>query len=937
MALSGSFGKDVGSYWRLQGEWSATQNISANTSTITLKTYWMATSSYGSTSSSATKSGTSTIEGTEDSFSGAGLASLSGNQKKLINTQTKTVTHASDGTFTDLDLAISFNVALTLGGTYYGTVSASTSVSLNTIPRTSKLNDTTPTWTAGGDITFGITRYSTSFYHEIEIYLADSAGTSEMPDGTKATHLKQLVLSSSETSKSSAFTTAEKLETFQRIKQGSSVKAWIRLQTFTNSARTSQVGSTQEYYGTVSAPSASTTSSSMNFNIGSAVTIGVSRADGEFVHTLRFYVGSTLIHTSPARSVGTSYTWTPTTTEINNMYNATQTVNSISSKVEIDTFYVNGTSYSEVRTGFSKTGTATVTNSNPTFGSGYTYADTNTKTIALTSDATKIIQNKSTVQVTIPATAKATAKNGATIKRYEATINGVMKTVNHSETADMVFPTTWVINSPTNLSLTIKAIDSRGNSATTSKTITMIPYSIPTANATAKRKNSFEEDTTLALNGSISQLVIGTTPKNSIKSVSYRYKESKATGAIPTWDTWTSFLYQTSGATYTATPVIIPMDNTKTFTVEYKIEDQLEGVTLKTLTVAQGTPILFVDSKLKSVGVGKFPTGTGTFETANSVIAKDIKLTDGTNTTTALTMQTGDANGHGVMLGWGGRTVIGGGEGGQTFIANDSSSGGTENIYLASDGNVWMMAGLQDWASRYGWTFRSDGAFNFPNANSQYLDQYGNVKGWASTLSSTWNVIDSSGTTQIQVPMGKNNSAQQPIKVGQFQMVSNLGETTDPTSSSALVFRQYSSTNYEYILMSDATNGFYFNADQDLPAPGNVGTGNGQLFASKYNVVSDENMKENIVECEISALDKVKEAQTYEYDHIMSDERRAKLEELGIEPKKSLGLIAQQAPEEITTEEGTGIDLYAMNTMLWKAVQELSAEVDALKSQLTAQ
>lgn len=39
MALSGTINKDFGGGYRIQIEWTATQNISANTSTITAKFY----------------------------------------------------------------------------------------------------------------------------------------------------------------------------------------------------------------------------------------------------------------------------------------------------------------------------------------------------------------------------------------------------------------------------------------------------------------------------------------------------------------------------------------------------------------------------------------------------------------------------------------------------------------------------------------------------------------------------------------------------------------------------------------------------------------------------------------------------------------------------------------------------------------------------------
>ncbi|MDE1381198.1 DUF859 family phage minor structural protein, partial [Bacillus licheniformis] len=164
MALSGSFYTNVGSHLRLQLEWSATQNVSNNTSTVTAKLYWISRDSYGVVNSSATKDGYITIDGTKYTFSGSGLANLSGNQKKLLKTATKTISHNSDGT-KSISLDGSFSPEITFSGTWYGTVNLSAhTYSLNTIPRKSSLS-TSANFTAGSDYTITVSRASSSFTH----------------------------------------------------------------------------------------------------------------------------------------------------------------------------------------------------------------------------------------------------------------------------------------------------------------------------------------------------------------------------------------------------------------------------------------------------------------------------------------------------------------------------------------------------------------------------------------------------------------------------------------------------------------------------------------------------------------------------------------------------------------------------------------------------
>ena len=134
MALSDSFYTNVGSYWRLSLEWSATQSTSNNRSYVTAKLYWEDLGSNTGVSSSAPKTaGIQYNNGTFDTYSEAGMASLSPNQKKLIHSDSFTINHNSKGEGS-FSLDGYFKANVTLSGTYYGTINLTQkSFSLNTI------------------------------------------------------------------------------------------------------------------------------------------------------------------------------------------------------------------------------------------------------------------------------------------------------------------------------------------------------------------------------------------------------------------------------------------------------------------------------------------------------------------------------------------------------------------------------------------------------------------------------------------------------------------------------------------------------------------------------------------------------------------------------------------------------------------------------------
>lgn len=164
MALSGSTGSNVGSYWRLELDWSATQNIGGNYSDVSVSLYWVSTRSTSGVSSSATKSGYIIIDGTRTNFTAT--AGLSGNQRKRIATASKRVSHGSDGA-KSFSISANFGMAVTLSGTYYGSRTISGTWSLNTIPRKTGVSLGNSTANFGSSIRINFDRKSSSFTHTV--------------------------------------------------------------------------------------------------------------------------------------------------------------------------------------------------------------------------------------------------------------------------------------------------------------------------------------------------------------------------------------------------------------------------------------------------------------------------------------------------------------------------------------------------------------------------------------------------------------------------------------------------------------------------------------------------------------------------------------------------------------------------------------------------
>lgn len=357
------------------------------------------------------------------------------------------------------------------------------------------------------------------------------------------------------------------------------------------------------------------------------------------------------------------------------------------------------------------------------------------------------------------------------------------------------------------------------------------------------------------------------------------------------------------------------------------------GTSFVELTIAKGL----------GVGIGKVHE-RGALDVAGSayftrLVAPTISLTDGDYERDVLiTRASGVSHGFGIGLGAGGTTVIAAGES-ASYVLDAITDPSDESLYLVSDYDVYVGGGQQ---SGYDiskmWKFDRSGYLVSPNWGSSGVrfDVNGNIDAPSSaTTGSYWNITDHAGNIRVMIPLHNNayhsTNSPMPIQLGQFYFYSGYNGSSDSSSKAVISFREYSSENWEYILMDDATNGFYFGADSK-PAIGGVGAANAQLHAAKFNVVSDKERKENIEEFGTSALDLIKGVKAHKYDHKRSKEWQARHPNAKF--KKSIGLIAQEAPSEITTDTGLGIDLYAMNTVLWKAVQELSEQVDFLNKKL---
>lgn len=333
--------------------------------------------------------------------------------------------------------------------------------------------------------------------------------------------------------------------------------------------------------------------SAPNFTDIQNPTINYQNSAGNSVSSLQACISLTGITDNIAYrdipKTGTSYTFQLTEAERNILRAAAPNSNTLSVIFYIKTI-ISGQTFYETATR-----TMTIVDAAPTMANP-TYQDSNNTTTAITGDDQKIIQKHSSLTITIPA---ATAQKYATITKYQVTINGVTR--EQAAAGNM----SWgVLDVSSNITATVKAIDSRGNSVTKSLQITVEAWQQPYAVISCSRENNFYTDTVLNVSPTVSSL----SGKNSVIIQEQHKKTSESA-------------YSTLVNVTANTDTTIQLDNLYDWNVKIIVSDRLASTTYN-ITVQKGMPIVYYDRVKSSTGFNCFPTKE------NSVESQGLALDD---------------------------------------------------------------------------------------------------------------------------------------------------------------------------------------------------------------------------------------------------------------------------------------------------------------------
>lgn len=565
MALSGTFQNYLVSSFGLYCEWSGTQSITGNYTDVTLKVYL----SYYTLDVGARSDSTISINGVSETYTVPAIEDYSsGWKKKLLKTKTVRVNHNADGTKSGVALSASWRFSGTYSGVSIGTITASTTVTLNSIDRTAPTVACSVSNITANGFTISASSSATSDIWQYSL----NGGSSWTQFSTTAGTSASITLSS--------------------LSPNTTYSVRVRAR-----KRTNQV------YGTSSTVSAKTLGGAVILSCGNfaadASTVNLSLRvtvyNAAYTNYITIKNGSTtyLSLTGRTWAAGTaSRTITLTSAERTTLLNAMASLKSFTATIELVTKSGN------TQIGNASTCTCTIStteaNSGPTL-SGFTFADSYSTTTAITGNDQVLIQSYSRLTVT-PGTA--TAKNGASIVSYSAVCSGVTK----SNTTGAALSLGTIGTSGTR-DITLTVTDSRGYTASVTKSVTVVPYSKPKVNSVSlRRTNEIETEMQLVFNGSISAITVDGAQKNSLLYVRYRYKLTSASS----YNAYTSILASVtaSGTSFSFSNLeLCNLNAEASYDFHLQIRDKLDSLTSLDLyfVVPQGTPLVALRKKMVGI------------------------------------------------------------------------------------------------------------------------------------------------------------------------------------------------------------------------------------------------------------------------------------------------------------------------------------------------
>ena len=538
------------SYWISPNIYATSQSTTENYSIVRVDLYFDRDS--GGAWNNYTTYGYIIVDGQRQDFS---VGSYGTGSRTHLTTKDFRVYHNSDGS-KSLSYQCYYNAD---NLPYVGALSSNGSFTCPTILRAAPITSVSYS-TIYNAFNVGFTSYSSSFNYKLrlripnvvvlETYSNYTSGTSKTLSADKQKYLTDYLCKNGKTSASLGFV----IETY---------------------SESTKIGESSESIKTFAKPSVSVLSGMSVSSIDSSVSFTLSKTTywSYYGHSLTIKYGSLVLY-SGAYSNSVSIT---DTTKMNALYEAMKnTVSGTFTAVLTTTYgsYIIGS--------HEKTATGRLTNITPTLG-GITYYDGNSSVTSVTGNNQMIIQNKSSLVITIPSYS---LKKKATVKSFKLSYNGKSYDVSGGSKV-----TVGAVDKTGNMTASLVLTDSRGQSVTVTKVIGYTAYSLPQISWEYYRSNSAGKKDLL------SGTYIYIKPSYTISNIAGNSVNSSML-KIGT-ETVSSNVVNGVGVTYGSSYAI-----SKSYSLTLTVQDKLSGSTTITGTVGVAELPMNITKDKTGIGFG---------------------------------------------------------------------------------------------------------------------------------------------------------------------------------------------------------------------------------------------------------------------------------------------------------------------------------------------
>lgn len=212
----------------------------------------------------------------------------------------------------------------------------------------------------------------------------------------------------------------------------------------------------------------------------------------------------------------------------------------------------------------------------------------------------------------------------------------------------------------------------------------------------------------------------------------------------------------------------------------------------------------------------------------------------------------------------------------------------------------------------------------FSEQDAVYFDGFGNIVGGKySTQWATWSIKDADNRVRMLLPVGKGMTGSNDYRAytggHKFYHNNNLAIATYTKGDQEALLQFAGRAHFKYW-----AGGNYFECKNQAD------NGFVQIYAAQFNTASSLVYKTHIKNFDGSATDIINSADvmTYKLKEDIEDTEAPE------GTRDSIGVITEFAPKEITTADGRAVDLYAMGSLSWKALQEKDQEIKVLNDRL---